>query len=898
MRPRPDHRQQRVPGPARARGLVRACRALFFAGILVGGLARAEGDAPETLPLELETATDLGRAADEIRFGDLDGDGNDEALQWTRRHVSVSRIRGPDDALTFSSLLDESGDPTEAIIAAFVPVYGTKRHLVAVGVKRGGQSFCRVGSLAAGDRISWTELPPYDAVNWLDKGGGSIDEAALLPIALVPRGDRDLLLARVSTGYYPKPRAILAYEWPSGRLLWSHEMGPIPVRWSIGDCDGDGIPELFVGTYAPGNGRAAGTTTDSLCWVFAYRLDDEGTALWPPLCVGGLKCGAHVLLAAPGADGARPLLVAMNNSVNSALPTGTARLFRSTTGELLRTSAWSADVTGLVQDAEVDGHPDTGLRPDVPFCAGTEDGRVLLVRADLSIAASRKVSAGRCGLGGTLALDGGRRRPASRGLLIPGRPELLVLDQALRTVACARLPASEKFADTAVRRDGRRRMIACQQNDSLRFLRIRKRWVGEVLAARVRGVLRGPAVVLVPAVMTALLLVTLQLLKLRRREIVDLGELGPQTEDRRLSALLSNDSIGLALPIWEHPDGDREAMLRRACGTDARLRARVERALRSLDECAGALGAPDEREPSRPAKIGRYPIVGVLGRGGMSTVYLADDDVLKRRVAIKTLPKRPSGRMATDDFRREAEMVARVTHRNLPVVYAFESDGEVPYIVMEHISGVDLRRRLRSGRLPMEATVLVGLQIVRALEAAQAAGIVHRDLKPSNVMITPEGTVKVLDLGLAQLLGDEAGSGDGLRGAFAGTLGYMSPEQLRGEPVGPRTDMWGFGCIAFECASGVAAFPQDWGLDGTYGEPDWSALPAETPPAFRHLIRGCLSVDPRRRPATMYGIARSLETVLRSVFLILPWASVAANAPHLRRRRRGSGTAAGRTGSG
>jgi len=186
----------------------------------------------------------------------------------------------------------------------------------------------------------------------------------------------------------------------------------------------------------------------------------------------------------------------------------------------------------------------------------------------------------------------------------------------------------------------------------------------------------------------------------------------------------------------------------------------------------------------------------------------------------------------------------------------------------------------------MEAAVLVCLQMARSMEAAHAAGIIHRDLKPSNVMLTPEGAVKVLDLGLAQLVGDEKGSDAALHGIFAGTLGYMSPEQIRGEQVDQATDIWGFGCVAFECASGIAAFAPDWGLAGPFIEPDWSKLPIETPPTFRCLIRRCLALDPQRRPASMSEICKTLEGILRSLFIVLPWTSAALNVPHWAGRRR------------
>ncbi len=256
--------------------------------------------------------------------------------------------------------------------------------------------------------------------------------------------------------------------------------------------------------------------------------------------------------------------------------------------------------------------------------------------------------------------------------------------------------------------------------------------------------------------------------------------------------------------------------------------------------------------------LGHYRIAEKLGEGGMGEVYRATDAKLNRDVAIKVLPKtfaRDPERLAR--FEREAQVLASLNHSNIAAIYGFENVDGVPFLVLEEVPGRNL-----AGPLPVEEALSACRQIVQALEAAHAKGVMHRDLKPSNVKITPEGKVKVLDFGLAKAFAPEApqsevdkaptiSAGPTRAGMILGTPAYMSPEQARGRPLDRRTDIWSFGCVLYELLAGRQAFGGDGSPDAMAAvlraDPDWKALPAETPPNIRRLLRRCLEKDPERR---------------------------------------------------
>ena len=262
------------------------------------------------------------------------------------------------------------------------------------------------------------------------------------------------------------------------------------------------------------------------------------------------------------------------------------------------------------------------------------------------------------------------------------------------------------------------------------------------------------------------------------------------------------------------------------------------------------------------SRIGIYEVIAPIGRGGMGEVYRARDPKLQRDVAIKALPKEfEQDRDRLARFEREARLLASLNHTNIAAIYGLEDHGGARFLILELVDGQTLDERLAEGPLPPEETVTIAIQIAAALEAAHANGIIHRDLKPSNIKIRPNGSVKVLDLGLARTV-ESAGGVDSslsptrttpatLSGVVLGTAAYMSPEQARGKPVDKRTDIFAFGCVVYECLTGRKVFSGETVTDTLSAiltvEPDWSALPASTPARVRDLLRRCLQKDPRRR---------------------------------------------------
>ncbi len=261
--------------------------------------------------------------------------------------------------------------------------------------------------------------------------------------------------------------------------------------------------------------------------------------------------------------------------------------------------------------------------------------------------------------------------------------------------------------------------------------------------------------------------------------------------------------------------------------------------------------------------LGSYEVLGPLGAGGMGEVYRARDRKLGREVAIKVLPQafaQDAARLTR--FDREARMLASINHPALAAIYGLEEAGTIRYIVMELVPGETISEILARGPMPLDEAFSSARQIAEGLEAAHEKGIVHRDLKPSNIKITPEGRVKVLDLGLAKAMDVKSELSDSSEsptlqleqtrpGVIVGTIEFMSPEQARGKPVDKRTDVWAFGCVLFEMLSGRRAFSGETPSDAIAAiltrEPDWSVLPAATTPRVRELLERCLQKDPNHR---------------------------------------------------
>jgi eukaryotic-like serine/threonine-protein kinase len=271
-------------------------------------------------------------------------------------------------------------------------------------------------------------------------------------------------------------------------------------------------------------------------------------------------------------------------------------------------------------------------------------------------------------------------------------------------------------------------------------------------------------------------------------------------------------------------------------------------------------------------RIGRLEIISALGAGGMGEVYRARDAELGRDVAIKVLPELFASdpeRMAR--FAREAKVLASLNHSNIAAIYGFEDTGSVRALVLELVEGPTLAEAIALAGptgMPIEDSLPIAVQIAAALEAAHERGIIHRDLKPANIKLRPDGTVKVLDFGLAKAMATETGSLDpGISPTITatrpdvilGTAAYMSPEQARGKAVDKRADVWAFGCVLYEMLTGVRVFGGDDVADSlaavVRAEPDWSKLPPETPAPIRRLLRRSLEKDPRERLPDI-GMAR------------------------------------------
>ncbi len=273
-----------------------------------------------------------------------------------------------------------------------------------------------------------------------------------------------------------------------------------------------------------------------------------------------------------------------------------------------------------------------------------------------------------------------------------------------------------------------------------------------------------------------------------------------------------------------------------------------------------------------------YRIVDKLGEGGMGAVWRATDTTLGRTVAIKVL-----GATVADDaerlerFEREAKALAAVPHPNIAAVYGLHQHEGLRFIAMELIDGVDLSERLARGPLTVERSLEIATQIARALEAAHERGVIHRDLKPANVVLTAQGTVKVLDFGLAKVVAPDAISGSTnpslsptmtstgtVAGMILGTAAYMSPEQAKGLVADRRADVWGLGTILFEMLTGDRAFGGNTVTESLASvlkdEPDWSALPSGLPASIRRLLRRCLAKDPARRLRDVGDLLLELET--------------------------------------
>ena len=322
-----------------------------------------------------------------------------------------------------------------------------------------------------------------------------------------------------------------------------------------------------------------------------------------------------------------------------------------------------------------------------------------------------------------------------------------------------------------------------------------------------------------------------------------------------------------------------------ACAGDSALRRDVESLLahaavaddflrRSALDVAAQHAASPGQALAAGQSIGAFTIVGPIGVGGMGEVYRARDPKLGRDVAIKVLPAMftvDADRLAR--FEREARTLAALNHPHIGAIYGLEESGGVLALVLELVEGPTLAERIADGPIPVPESLAIARQIAEALEAAHEKGIVHRDLKPANIKITPDGVVKVLDFGLAKGAADDlpadtrashaATIGSTRPHTILGTVAYMSPEQTRGQRIDRRADIWMFGCVLYEMLAGAPAFARDQPSDTLAAilrdEPDWTALPADVPPAIPRLLRRCLRKDPKQRLADIADARFAME---------------------------------------
>ena len=310
----------------------------------------------------------------------------------------------------------------------------------------------------------------------------------------------------------------------------------------------------------------------------------------------------------------------------------------------------------------------------------------------------------------------------------------------------------------------------------------------------------------------------------------------------------------------------RQSYVDAVCVQDDELARAVHSLLLAHHRATGFAGAPIVPAGLALAAgdaFGPYQIGGLLGVGGMGEVYRARDTTLGREVALKILPSSlglDSDRVA--GFKREAQLLASLNHPNIAAIYGFAEHDGIQALVLELVSGPTLAERIARRSLSWREAVIIAKQIAEALDAAHHLGIVHRDLKPANVKVLPDGTVKVLDFGLA-IPAAAAGSVEArpatirgvatdstFDGVLVGTPAYMSPEQALGQAVDQRTDVWAFGCVLFEMLTGRPVFARSTIADTlravVQNEPQWGRLP-RLPGALRRLLEKCLAKDPRRR---------------------------------------------------
>ena len=280
---------------------------------------------------------------------------------------------------------------------------------------------------------------------------------------------------------------------------------------------------------------------------------------------------------------------------------------------------------------------------------------------------------------------------------------------------------------------------------------------------------------------------------------------------------------------------------------------------------------------SSGTKLGPYEITAQIGEGGMGEVYQATDTKLKRQVAIKVLPESVAGdseRLAR--FQREAEVLASLNHPNIAAIHGLEDSDGTKALVMELVEGPTLADRIARGAIPVDEALPIAKQIAEALEAAHERGIIHRDLKPANIKLRPDGTVKVLDFGLAKAMEQPGVASPSVSqsptittpamtqmGMILGTAAYMSPEQAKGRAADKRSDVWAFGAVVYEMLAGTRAFKGEDVSDAMASvlkaDTDWDAFPESVPLLMVNILKQCLQRDRRNRIRDIGDVLLALD---------------------------------------
>src|SRR5688500_5915147 len=364
--------------------------------------------------------------------------------------------------------------------------------------------------------------------------------------------------------------------------------------------------------------------------------------------------------------------------------------------------------------------------------------------------------------------------------------------------------------------------------------------------------------------------------------------------------LMKAERLQQVSPIFrqavELPSEERAAFLATACGEDAVLREDVERLLFAHEQAASFIESPayekaamllnDTQDAAILGQlIAHYRIVAPLGRGGMGEVYLAQDTKLGRSVALKILPYDVAAdgeRMRR--FTQEAKAAAALNHPNIAHIYEVGETGDTHFIAMEFVDGVTLGEKIHRERAPLGKLLMYLTQVAAGLAKAHAAGIVHRDLKPDNIMIARDDYAKILDFGLAKLVEPQRASGaarpssgetatailaqHSMPGMIMGTAGYMSPEQAQGKvrELDHRSDIFSFGCILFEAATGQRAFEGQDPLDSLHKivhapVPQIKDFNSSAPGELQRIVRRCLAKEPDKRYQSIKEVAIELDEV-------------------------------------